>query len=175
MKLSHWLEEPIGRNHDRLGFDCGNRVLNEFLRQHARRNHERGGSKTFLAIDPALPGGILGFYTLSPASMEFDRTPEVVRRGLGRYDVAGFRLGRLAVATSFQGQGLGGQLLLAAARRCIRASTEVGGSILIIDANNAKVAAWYASYGAIALPEVPLTLFLPLSTASALLASVGKL
>jgi predicted N-acetyltransferase YhbS len=36
---------------------------------------------------------------------------------MGRYDVPGFRLARLAVQREFQGYGLGGQLLLAAGRR----------------------------------------------------------
>jgi len=45
------MREPIGRPRDRAGFDCGEVALNEFLRQHARRNHESGGAKTFVAVD----------------------------------------------------------------------------------------------------------------------------
>ena len=33
----------------------------------------------------------LGFYTLSPASLEFARTPALAKKGLGRYDVPVFR------------------------------------------------------------------------------------
>jgi hypothetical protein len=40
---------------------------------------------------------ILGFYTLSPASLEYSRAPAPVKKGLARYDVPVFRLGRLAV------------------------------------------------------------------------------
>ena len=95
-----------------------------------------GGAKTFLAIDDADNKTILGFYSLSPASIGYARTPEMVRRGLARHEVPGFRLARLAVDRRFQGQGIGGQLLLAAGRRCLLASAEVGGVVLVIDAKN---------------------------------------
>src|SRR2546428_12638649 len=111
-----WHEEPIRRKHDREAFDCGEEALNEFLRRYARKSHELGGAKTFLAIDDADNKTILGFYSLSPASVDYARTPEIIRRGLARHDVPGFRLARLAVDRSRQGQGVGGQLLLAAGR-----------------------------------------------------------
>lgn len=45
-----------------------------------------------------------------------------------------FRLGRLAVDKSMQGQGLGAQLLLSAGKRCIQAALQVGSVALLIDA-----------------------------------------
>jgi hypothetical protein len=101
--VTAWHEEPINKKHDREAFDCGDEALNEFLRRYARKSHERGGAKTFLAIDGAGSKSILGFYSLSPASVECVRTPEIVRRGLARHDVPGFRLARLAVDRRFQG------------------------------------------------------------------------
>jgi GNAT superfamily N-acetyltransferase len=173
MIAAAWHEEAIHKKHDREAFDCGEEVLNEFLRRYARKSHELGGAKTFLAIDDA-DRAILGFYSLSPASVEYARTPETVRRGLARHDVPGFRLARLAVDHRLQGQGLGGQLLLAAGRRCLRASAEVGGVVLVIDAKNERVAAWYASYGAVPLLDSPLSLLLPLGTIEAALKKAGK-
>lgn len=131
-----WHEEAISKRHDREAFDCGQEALNEFLRRYARKSHELGGAKTFLALDDADNRTILGFYSLSPASVDYARAPEIVRRGLARHDLPGFRLARLAVDRRFQGQGLGGQLLLAAGRRCLLASAEVGGVVLVIDAKN---------------------------------------
>jgi GNAT superfamily N-acetyltransferase len=172
--MTGWHEEPISKVHDRDAFDCGEEALNEFLRRYARKSHELGGAKTFLAIDDVERKTVLGFYSLSPASIEYARTPEVVRRGLARYDVPGFRLARLAVDRRLQGQGLGGQLLLAAGRRCLLASAEVGGVALLIDAKNVRAARWYASYGAIPLADAPLTLLLPLTTIEAALNTAGK-
>ena len=165
-----WHEEPIGKQHDREGFDCGDEALNDFFRHHARKNHELGGSKTFVAVPDTDKQTLLGFYSLSPASIAYARVPEIARRGLARYEVPAFRLGRLAVDRRFQSRGLGGQLLLAAGRRCLRAASEVGGVALLIDAKNDGVARWYASYGAMPLLDTPLSLLLPLKTIEAALA-----
>ena len=98
-----------------------------------------------------------------------------MKRGLARHDVPGFCLARLGVDRKLQGQGLGGQLLLAAGRRCLLAAAEIGGVALLIDAKNESVAQWYASYGAVALQDAPLTLMLPLTVVEAALKAAGKL
>jgi GNAT superfamily N-acetyltransferase len=174
MNIKAWHEEPIGKQHDREAFDCGEIALNEFLQRYARKSHEMGGSKTFLAISDTDNKTILGYYSLSPASIAYTRTPELVRRGLARHDVPAFRLARLAVDLKVQGQGLGGQLLLSAGKRCLVASADVGGVALLIDAKNSRVAAWYASYGALPLLDAPLSLLLPLTTVEAALKAVRK-
>jgi len=167
--VTAWHEEPIRKSHNRQDFDCGEPALNEFLLRYARKSHELGGAKTFLAIDDTDNKTILGFYSLSPASIEFARTPELVRRGLARHDVPCFRLARLAVDREAQHHGLGGQLLLAAGRRCLLAAAEVGGVALLIDAKNERAAGWYARYGAVPLLDSPRTLILPLATIEAAL------
>jgi GNAT superfamily N-acetyltransferase len=174
MNITAWHEEPIGKRHDRGAFDCGEAALNEFLQRYARKSHEMGGAKTFLAINDADNRTIVGYYSLSPASIAYARTPDLVRRGLARHDVPAFRLVRLAVDLKVQGQGLGGQLVLSAGKRCLLASAEVGGVALLIDAKNARVAAWYASYGALPLLDAPLSLLLPLTTVEAALKAVRK-
>lgn len=175
MTLPDWREEPISKAHDREAFDCGDVELNVFLRRHARQSHEKGGAKTFVATPVDDGKRILGFYSLSPASVDYARTPALVKKGLARYDVPVFRLGRLAVDRTLQGQGLGGQLLLAAGRRCFLAAAEVGGVALLIDAKNAHVAAWYVTYGALPLLDAPLSLLLPLATVEAALQAAGRL
>lgn len=174
MTLPPWREEAITKQHDRQNFDCGDALLNDFLYRHARRSHERGGAKTFLALDAADARTIFGFYSLAPVSLAFDRTPALLRHGLARHDVPGFRLARLATQRALQGQGLGGQLLLAAGRRCLRAADEVGGVMLLIDAKSERAAAWYASHGALPLHDAPHTLVLSLATLDAALRAAGK-
>ena len=175
MTVPPWHEEPISKRHNREEFDCGDPALNDFLRRYARQSHDQGGAKTFLAIKDDNTPPILGFYSLSPASVEFSRAPAVLKRGLARHDVPVFRLGRLAVDKSMQGKGLGGQLLLSAGRRCLRASQDVGGVALLIDAKNDGIANWYASYGALPLLDTPLSLLLPLETIRTVLEAAGKL
>lgn len=157
-----WREEPVGRHHDRKNFDCGEPVLNQYLVRYARQNHKSGGAKTFVAVPPADPTRVLGFYTISPGTIEFARVPANLTRKLGRYDVPVFRLGRLAVDRSVQGRGFGGDLLFAAGERALSVAVEVGGVALAIDAKDEKVANWYERFGALPLLDDPLKLILPL-------------
>jgi len=138
--------------------------MNLFLQRFARQGHEQNAAKTFCAIDDARPNRILGFYTIAPASIAHETVPASMTRGLARHEVPGFRLARLATDRTVAGQGLGGQLLAAAALRCLRLAGEGGGILLIIDAKHARAATWYASYGAEALQDRPLTLVIPLAT-----------
>jgi len=166
MTALRWEEAPLAKRHDRAAFDCGDTDLNLYLQKYARQNHESGGAKCFVAAPSDAPARILGFYTLSPASLEYARTPALAKKGLARYDVPVFRLGRLAVDKTAQGRGLGGALLLRSADRCIRVAQDVGGVALLIDAKNDRAARWYESYGALRLDDAPLSLVLPLAVAA---------
>jgi len=170
-----WHEEPIAKSHERDSFDCGDAALNEFLRRHARKSHMRGSAKTFLAIDNADGKTILGYYSVSPASVAYARVPGVISRGLAHHEVPVFRLARLAVRRAVQGQWLGGQLLLAAGRRCLLVAAQAGGVALLIDAKDERAAQWYSSYGALPLLDAPRSLLLPFETIHAALVAAGKL
>jgi GNAT superfamily N-acetyltransferase len=169
--LLDWREEAIGRHHDRKRFDCGANELNIYLERYARQNHESGGAKTFVAVSPAEPARILGYYSISPGEIEFPRVPEKLTKKLGRYNVPVFRLGRLAIDRSLQKQGLGGDLLLAAGQRALTVAIEVGGIALAIDAKDDKAARWYVRFGALRLLDDPLKLMLPLATIADVLAA----
>jgi len=164
MSIPQWHEEPITKSHDRASFDCGDTQMNEFLQRFARQSHEQNAAKTFSAVDNAIPNRILGFYTIAPSSVAHETVPAPMTRGLARHDVPGFKLARLATDRAMAGQGLGGQLLAAAALRCLRLAGEGGGILLIIDAKSERAANWYASFGAEPLQEKPLTLVMPLAT-----------
>ncbi len=166
-----WREEPIGRHHDRKSFDCGSPELDEYLDRYARQNHESGGAKTFVAVSPAAPSRVLGFYSISPGAIAFARVPARLTRKLGRYEVPVFRLGRLAVDRAMQGQGLGGDLLLAAGERVLAVAAEVGGVALAIDAKDENAARWYERFGALALLDDPLKLILPLAVVAEAIAT----
>jgi GNAT superfamily N-acetyltransferase len=169
-----WREEPIARRHARNEFDCGTPELNEYLERSARQNHETGGAKTFVAVPPAVPTQVMGYYSISPGSIEFARVPAELTKKLGRYEVPVFRLGRLAVARSAQGRGLGGDLLLAAGSRALAVAAEVGGVALAIDAKDAKAAQWYERFGAVPLLDDRLKLVLPLRVVADAIAAVQK-
>ena len=160
-----WHEEHIAKSHPRSQFHCGERSIDEFLARYARQEDTMGVAKTFLAIDDA-NGAIVGFYTLTVESVPVSLMPEDYQKRLGHHNIPFFLLARLGVDRAYQGQGIGGQLLVAAAHRCITVAAEVGGLGLLIDAKSPELAAWYKKFGAVALPSDPLRLFIPLETFS---------
>ena len=169
-----WREAAIAKHHDRKRFDCGVPAFNDYLVRFARQNHESGGAKTFVAAADGDQSRILGYYSLSPGSIDFVRVPLKLTRGLGRYDVPVFRLARLAVDHAMQGRGLGADLLLAAGERCLTVAAEVGGVALAIDAKDEGAARWYARFGALSLLDDPLKLVLPLATIAEALARAER-
>jgi len=172
MNLPRWREEPIGKHHKRALFDCGQQDLNEFLAKYARQAHESSASKTYVAVDTHDAATVLGFYTLCPAQIQFTDAPHAVRSSsAGKHPLGCFRLAKLAISKTMQGQGLGGQLLAAAIRRCLLVSAQVGGSFLLIDAKDAKAVMWYKSYGAMEIPGKPLCLVLPYAPISSVFCS----
>jgi GNAT superfamily N-acetyltransferase len=160
-------EHPLTKRHRRAEFNCGDPALDDHLARFAMQAHQRGGAKTFVTCPQAEPTRILGYYTLAPASVAFARVPASLTKGLARHEVPMFRLARLAVDRSVQGQGLGQALLFAAGVRCMAVAQEVGGVALVIDAKSERAARWYAGFGAARLDDAPMTLVLPLATIAA--------
>jgi len=68
------------------------------------------------------------------------------------------------VDLGFRGQGLGGALLADALDRAARA--EIAAYALVVEAKDESAAAFCRHHGFIALPDAPMTLFLPLATVS---------
>ncbi|TPK99711.1 GNAT family N-acetyltransferase [Mesorhizobium sp. B2-4-12] len=175
MTLPPWHEEPIAKGHDRTSFDCGDTQMNDFLRRFARQSHDQNAAKTFCAIDDTASERIFGFHTIAPSAVAHETVPETMTKGLARHEVSGFKLARLATDRTVAGHELGGQLLAAAALRCLRLAGEGGGILLIIDAKNERAARWYASYGAERVQGRELILVMPLATFASDLRAKGLL
>jgi hypothetical protein len=170
--VTAWHEEPLSKNHDLQAFDCHDDLVNQFLILRARRSHDWGGVKTFLAIDDNFRN-LMGFYTLGPVSVQTSKR-DVPPWGVIQREQVGFRLPYLAVDRTVQRRGLGGQLLVSAGLRCLRASMKVGGNVLLVAATSDKAARWFASYGAAPLLDRPRSLLLPLASIEAVLKSAGR-
>jgi ribosomal protein S18 acetylase RimI-like enzyme len=169
-ELAGWVIEPLVRDHQRSPFDCGEPVLDEFLKTLARQQQEKNVGRTFVAV---LPGSkrVLGFYTLSAGSIAARSMPADLRRKIPKYPVPVARLGRLAVDLSVEGKGLGSALLRDALLRTARiASTEMGIVAVVVDAKNEAAKKFYERYGFIPFADSPLSLFMLTAT---ILAGIG--
>lgn len=157
--------EPLAKIHDRDGFDCGSEPLNLFLKQTARQHAKRGISRTFVLVDESAsePKPILGFFSLNLCQIRSESLSMEESRKLPR-DVSGVRLGRLAIARDFLGQGLGRVLLVAAMKKFMEIFNTAGGIGLFVDAKDQRAKAFYEHFGFVALPSNELQLFLPVAT-----------
>lgn len=77
-------------------------------------------------------------------------------------------LGRLAVAESHQGMGLGSILLADALQRIAQASQVMAVYAVVVDALNDQAAEFYRQFGFIPMPSQPLKLFLPMESVASL-------
>lgn len=155
--------ELLSREHDRENFDCGNEPLNAYFRQTARQHIERGISRTFVLVESeaAPPKLVLGYFTLNLCQLKAEHLPTVFAKRLPR-EVAGIKLGRLAVSLDRQREGLGRVLLVAAMHKVLDVFQSAGGIGLFVDAKDEAAKRYYERFGFAALPDNPLLLFLPL-------------
>jgi ribosomal protein S18 acetylase RimI-like enzyme len=154
---------PLDAAHDRAAFSSGSAPLDSYFQQQVTQDVRRRVTACFVALTSELR--IAGYYTLAAASMLLADLPPGMGKKLPRYpSVPAVRMGRLAVDQDFKGQGLGGALLADAMSRAV--SSEIAAYALVVDAKDEGAAAFYRHHGFIPLPNSPLTLFLPLATAS---------
>lgn len=158
--------QSLNSNHNRKDFDCGSAELNRWLAAMAGQQAAKFMAKTFVAVDPTLPNTILGFYALAVSELDKASFPPQLKQYPQRVPVA--RLGRFAVSKSLQGQGLGELLLFNALERIAKVAHEIAMAAIVVDAKNAKAAAFYAKYGFLPTPDKPLQLVLPMKTISKL-------
>ena len=156
---------PVSKALQKLPFDCGNTVLNEYFRHYALKNDLLSIGKTFVAM--AGDNDIAGYLTLSSAQIEADSLPDAARAKLPRYPVPAFRIAKLAVDSQYQGSGVGAWLLCAAFAKAIAVSSSVGLYAILVDAIDENAKRFYVKYGFIPFTEHPLTLFMPLATIAA--------
>ena len=155
--------ELLGSHHDRDAFDCGQPDLEDYLRRIARQHADKGVARTYVIVDDAKPGTVLGFMTLTlceiiPSALP----PKFAKRYAHR--VYGVKLARLAVSRTRQRQGMGALMMLHAMDRARAVANNTGIVGFFVDAKDAQAQAYYLRYGFIPLAEDRLRLFLPLAT-----------
>lgn len=161
---AEWCIEPLTRAHERARFRCGEPALDEYLACYARQNQESGVARTFVAVSDREPTRIVGYYSLAMAGLDKANLPPEAAKRFPDYPVTVARLARLAVDISFQGRGLGEDLLLDALRRCLKTARDIGLAAVLVDAKHARARDFYMRYEFKTLPHHPLTLWLPVAT-----------
>lgn len=147
--------------HDRTQFKSGSEPLDRYFHQQITQDVRRRVTACFVAL--TREQRIAGYYTLASASVLLTDLPTSIGKKLPRYpSVPTVRMGCLAVDQEFKGQGLGGALLADALDRAT--GSEITAYALVVDAKDELAADFYRHHGLIALPDLPMSLFLPLAT-----------
>lgn len=161
MSRAPFLLVPLDAAHERAAFSSESEPLNRYLREQVTQDIRRRVAACFVAL--ADGQRIAGYYTLASASLVLSDLPASTGKKLPRYPtVPAVRMGRLAVDLAFKGKGLGGALLADALNRACH--SQIAAFALMVDAKDKTAASFYQHHGFIALPDSPLSLFLPLAT-----------
>lgn len=158
--------EKLRRDHAVDRFDCGQEALNRFLMRYAFQNQQAEASQTYVAL---LDDDVVGFHTLVVAQVEYDDAPQRLAKGLARHPIPLMLLVRLAVASQWQGKGLGSGLLKDAMLRTLQAADIAGIRALAVHAKDDESRAFYERFGFVAAPTDPYHLFVLLKDVRAIL------
>ena len=152
--------EKLRREHQVDPFDCGQEALNRFLVRYAFQNQQAEASQTYVAL---VGNAVVGFYTLVVAQVEYDDAPQRLGKGIATRPIPLMLLARLAVATNWQGKGLGkglgSGLLKDAMLRTLRAADIAGIRAVAVHAVDDDARAFYERFGFVHAPTDPHHLF----------------
>lgn len=159
--------QPLVKGLDRAVFSCGVVALDSYFKTRVSQDRKRNLASVFVAL--AKNERIAGFYTLSSFSIELREVPQSEARKLPRYPIIPATLiGRLAVDRDFQGQGLGGVLLVDALKRVIEINAQIASYAVVTEAKDDGAVAFYQKYGFLRFLDAERRLYLPVATARAL-------
>src|SRR6266550_9221284 len=144
--------EKLRCNHQVDPFDCGQEALNRFLVRYAFQNQQAEASQTYVAL---IGDEIVGFYTLVVAQVEYDDAPQRLGKGLARHPIPLMLLARLAIATNWQGKGLGSGLLKDAMLRTLQAAEIAGIRAMAVHAKDDAAKAFYERFDFVPSPSDP--------------------
>jgi len=160
--MSSYAIELLSAAHNRAGFSSGLESVDRYFREIARGHLEKGVSITRVIVeaDACDPKPVLGFFTLSGIVVEAKPWPGAPK-GLPSQAVPAVLLGRLAVASEFQGKGIGAMLVATARQLAYETITRTGGIGLVVDAAHDQAALFYSRFGFKPVSAGSLRLFLP--------------
>lgn len=153
--------EPLTSRHRVDAFDCGEPLLDEWLRKRALGNQTSGASRTFVVADRS--GRVMGYYALAAGAVAHGTATRSIRRNMPD-PVPVLVLGRLAVDRQAQRMKLGAALLQDAVRRAVGVSANAGIRALVVHALSERARQFYLHYGFQSSTLHPMTLMLRLPT-----------
>jgi len=155
--------DVLSRHHDKTSFCSGVEELDNYLQKQANQDAKRHVAATFVLTEES-SNIILGYYTLSSASIKHDKLPTDLAKKLPKYPfLPATLLGRLAVDERHRRKKLGELLLISALKRSLQLSKEIASMAVIVDAKNEEAINFYLHYGFMPFADEQTKLFLPMN------------
>lgn len=159
MKILLSAPQPLAAIHKIDEFECGETILDEWLKRRAMTNHLSGASRTFVVTD--VNNRVFGYYALAAGAVSHQISTSSVRRNMPD-PIPVMVLARLAVDRQVQGNKLGAALLKDAFVRVKLVAQNTGVRELLVHALHDRAKQFYEYYGFQASPLHPMTLMLRL-------------
>lgn len=154
--------EKLRRDHHRATFTSGDSAMDRWVRQYAYQNMKSDVSVVYVLVKTIDPLEVIGFYTLSAATVELEDLPPEWKKFYPKYpEVPVALLGRLGISATTQGHGLGSSMVADALQRTLRLRNTIGLAGVLVQAKNAAIVPFYERLGFHRL-EGSLNLFVPM-------------
>ena len=141
------------------GFECGEAVLEEWLKRRAIGNQSSGASRTFVVADQH--GRVYGYYAMAVGAVAHQMATSAVRRNMPD-PVLVMVLAQLAIDRRTQGIKLGASQLQDAVKRAVAVSQHAGVRALLVHAVHDRAKAFYEHNGFQSTSLDPMTLMMRL-------------
>lgn len=157
--------ERLTAFHNVSQFDCGEPVLDTWLKRRALQNEESGASRTYVV---RAENEVAGYYALATGAIAHAGAAGRVKRNMPD-PVPVLIIGRLAIASKFQGRGIGEALLRDAVLRTLQAAEIAGIRAILVHAISERAKVFYEKYGFVPSPANPMMLMINVNEAAKIL------
>ncbi len=154
--------------HERAGFDCGEKRLNNFLKLTAKKQHRDDITRVYVMLRSGQTQ-ILGYNSINMGTIDAEKMSNLPRGAPAHGQLPCIFLSMVAIDVSVQGKGLGGILLNHVFEKAKVVANQVGCYAIVLDVMSdggtekfKRRKAWYNSFGFHSFPSNPSRMFITL-------------
>ncbi|MFM7148098.1 MAG: hypothetical protein ACKOW5_17445 [Actinomycetales bacterium] len=140
-----FVSESLGNDHELGSFDSGNSLLDDWLKNEARRA-QRARTAHVSAWHRADSHVVEAYYAIAPTTVVGEGLSRSARGGYSG-SIPGYLIAKLALSRDLHGAGLGGQLLLDALETVAAAANLASGRFVVVDAIDDHAHGFYRHHG----------------------------
>ncbi|TFC92601.1 GNAT family N-acetyltransferase [Cryobacterium sp. TMT4-31] len=129
----------LARSDVRESFTSGADELDVWLRRYAHQNQKANSAVTYVSC---IDGVVVGYYAITVAAISREEVPGGLQKSAPQ-QIPCILIARLAVDSSYSGQGIGAALLEDALRRSLQISESVGAMAVLIHARDSDARSFY--------------------------------